>query len=280
MRTELVSIPTDTAPLEGALHRPEADKAGEVGKARGGVLLMHGNTMNFYTGMPRFLPPYLTARGYVCLAYNRRGHDILGIHGSGSPEGGAFQTFTEAAADNAYAAGFLADRGFSEPIVMGHSLGGLLAGQYAAAYQATRALVLFSAIGGGPDGQQRDIDRGYLAGEATAEAVARAEQLMADGRGRELLLFPGWWYVVSAESYLDRFRSRPSLLELAPRITCPTLFIRGGRERWAQATGDRFQALAGGPCDVVSVEGSGHFYVGHEQAVSETAVDWLCRHLG
>jgi pimeloyl-ACP methyl ester carboxylesterase len=34
---------------------------------------MHGNTMNVYTGAPRFLPPYLTGLGYACLAYNRRG---------------------------------------------------------------------------------------------------------------------------------------------------------------------------------------------------------------
>lgn len=274
MRTELVSIPTDTVPLDGALHRPE------TGEVRGGVLLMHGNTMNFYTGMPRFLPPYLTRRGYVCLAFNRRGHDILGIRGSGAPEGGAFQTSAEAAADNAYAAGFLADRTFADPIVMGHSLGGLMAAEYAAKHPETRALVLFSAISGGAGGHQRDVARGYLAGESTEEAVARAEQLVAEDRGRELLLFPGWWYVVSAEAYLDRFRSRPSLIDLAADTRCPSLYLRGGRERWAQATGDRFQALAGGPCDVASVEGCGHFYDGHQDAVSEIAVDWLCRTLG
>jgi hypothetical protein len=27
---------------------------------RGAVLLFHGNTMNFYVGAPRFLPPVLT----------------------------------------------------------------------------------------------------------------------------------------------------------------------------------------------------------------------------
>ena len=50
MRTELVSIPTPTLPLDGALHRPEGVPT------RGGALLFHGNTMNFYTGAPRFLP--------------------------------------------------------------------------------------------------------------------------------------------------------------------------------------------------------------------------------
>ena len=54
MRTELISIPTDTIPLDGALHLPDTTPTGAV-------LLFHGNTMNFYTGAPRFLPPALTA---------------------------------------------------------------------------------------------------------------------------------------------------------------------------------------------------------------------------
>ena len=103
MRAELVSIPTDTLPLDGVYYTPVD------GPVRGGVLLMHGNTMNFYTGAPHFLPPYLTGLGYACLAYNRRGHDILSIRDSREPEGGAFQTATEGLADNDYAAGFLAE---------------------------------------------------------------------------------------------------------------------------------------------------------------------------
>ena len=71
MRTTLVSIPTDTVPLDGAYYEPE-------GRAiAGAALLFHGNTMNFYQGAPRFLPPVLTGLGLACLAFNRRGHDIL-----------------------------------------------------------------------------------------------------------------------------------------------------------------------------------------------------------
>src|SRR5580700_7897593 len=69
MRTELVMIPTDTLPLDGAFYEPDG------GAIVGGVLLFHGNTMNFYVGAPRFLPPALTAIGFACLAFNRRGHE-------------------------------------------------------------------------------------------------------------------------------------------------------------------------------------------------------------
>src|SRR5258705_9788576 len=121
MRTELVSIPTDMVALDGAFYTPEDTPV------RGGVLLMHGNTMNFYLGAPRFLPPALTQLGYACLAFNRRGHDILGIRNSRSAEGAAFQTYSEAIRDNEIAARWVGERGFSSPIVIGHSNGGMLA---------------------------------------------------------------------------------------------------------------------------------------------------------
>ena len=55
------------------------------------MLLFHGNTMNFYVGAPRFLPPVPTRLGFACLAFNRRGHDILSIRDSRAAEGAAFQ---------------------------------------------------------------------------------------------------------------------------------------------------------------------------------------------
>jgi hypothetical protein len=86
MRTGLISIATDTLPLDGALYLPEAEPFGAV-------MLFHGNTMNFYVGAPRFLPPVLTRLGFACLAFNRRGHDILSIRDSRAAEGAAFGRF-------------------------------------------------------------------------------------------------------------------------------------------------------------------------------------------
>ena len=79
-------------------------------------MLFHGNTMNFYVGAPRFLPPVLTRLGFACLAFNRRGHDILSIRDSRAAEGAAFQLTREGIADNNYAARWLAERGFSRPV--------------------------------------------------------------------------------------------------------------------------------------------------------------------
>src|ERR1700760_3465345 len=120
MRTELISIPTATIPLEGALHSPD-------GPVTAAVLLFHGNTMNFYVGAPRFLPPALTALGFACLAFNRRGHDILSIRNSRAAEGAAFQLTQEGIDDNRVAARWMAEQGFPAPVVIGHSNGGMLA---------------------------------------------------------------------------------------------------------------------------------------------------------
>jgi hypothetical protein len=68
--------------------------------------------MNFYVGAPRFLPPVLTRLGFACLAFNRRGHDILSIRDSRAAEGAAFQLTKEGIEDNNYAARWLAERGF------------------------------------------------------------------------------------------------------------------------------------------------------------------------
>jgi pimeloyl-ACP methyl ester carboxylesterase len=145
MRTELISIATDSLPLDGVFYRPEAEPSGAV-------MLFHGNTMNFYVGAPRFLPPVLTRLGLACLAFNRRGHDILSIRDSRAAEGAAFQLTKEGIEDNNYAAHWLAERGFSQPVVIGHSNGGMLAVKHVSARPETPAMVLLSAHGGGREG--------------------------------------------------------------------------------------------------------------------------------
>jgi pimeloyl-ACP methyl ester carboxylesterase len=274
MRTELISIETDTLPLDGALHRPEGRST------VGAVLLFHGNTMNFYVGAPRFLPPVLTELGLACLAFNRRGHDILSIRDSRAAEGAAFQLTHEGIADNCYAADWLAAQGFAAPIVIGHSNGGMLAVKHVCDHKETPAMVLLSAHGGGKGGVQRTSRAGMLAGERVAEITAQAQALVAAGRGRELMLVPGWWYVITAESFLDRMTEMPDVLELAPTISCPTLYVRGDQEDRDTYPAEAFKARAAAPCDVAIVPECNHFYVGREAAICAIVVGWLTRTLG
>lgn len=269
MRTELVSIETGARPLDGAFHEPEG------GAVRGAVLLFHGNTMNFYTGALRFLPPALTRLGYACLAFNRRGRDILGIRDSRAPEGAAFQLAHEAIEDNRCAARWLAARGFPRPVVVGHSNGGTLAVQHVADHPETPALVLLSAHCGGRNMVPLASRRGLLGGDRLAELTAQAREMVAAGRGRGLMLLPGWWYVVSAESFLDLQANLPDVLALAPRIACPTLYLCGDEEPTDLYPAAEFASRAAGPVTVEIVPRCNHFYVGREETVTDIVSRWL-----
>jgi pimeloyl-ACP methyl ester carboxylesterase len=271
VRAELVSVPTDTIPLDGLYYEPEGREA------LGAALLFHGNTMNFYTGPMRFLPPALLRIGLACLAFNRRGHDILSTRSSRLPEGGAFQLAREGIEDNRLAAGWLATRGFPAPLVIGHSNGGMLAVRHVVEHPRTPALVLLSAHGGGRNIVQSGGRSGLMVGERVEEFAERARAMVAAGRGRDLMLMPGWWYAISAESFLDRLTETPDTLQLAHRIKCPTLYVRGDREPREQYPAEDFKARAGGPCVVEIVPNCDHFYTGREEAIQTLVSSWIER---
>ncbi len=55
--------------------------------------------------------------------------------------------------------------------------------------------------------------------------MEKAQALIAAGRGRELMLVPGWWFVVGTKGFVDRMTQMPDILALAPFVRCPVLFI-------------------------------------------------------
>jgi len=272
MRTQLVTIQTNTIPIDGAFHEPDEP-------AKGVALYFHGNTMNFYTGAARFLAPALTKLGLAFLAFNRRGHDILTTRASRAAEGGAFQTIAESVADNRFAAQWLAERGYANPVIIGHSNGGMLSTRHVVDHPHTPALVLLSA---GRGGARQDTSGGseklFAAGKLDV-LTQQARDMVAAGRGRDLMFMPGWWSVISAESFLDRIVNVPDTIALAPQIKCPVLAVRGDKEERGRYPAEEFLAACSGPCEVNIVANCDHFYNGREEHVAEIVSSWLAKTL-
>ena len=275
MQIELVTIPTNSTPLDGLFYPTQSSLPDKPA-----ALLFHGNTMNFYTGSLRFLPPALVPMGLPCLAFNRRGHDILAIRNSRAAEGAAFQTAAQAVEDNRLAADWLTRHGYPNQVIIGHSNGGMLAVKHVADHPQTRALVLLSAHCGGKGMLPRASAAGLLAQDRLEEFTQQAKSMVAQGRAKDLMLLPGWWYAITAESFLDQLEDLPDILELAPKIQCPVLYIRGDQEPRDLYPAELFAARCSSSCEIKILENCDHFYNGVEQHVVSEVTRWLGRVLG
>src|SRR5215472_9278569 len=262
MSLELVSIETGTYPLDGVFYRPEG------GTGKDAILIMHGNCGNFYTGVPRHVAPLLVQLGYAVLAFNRRGHDILATT-TRECVGGAYQRIHEMVEDNQHAERWLATQGFERPIVIGHSNGGMLAVKHCAGSASVRALVLLSAHMGGKNLFRTISEAGLMAGKRFDEFSARTRVLVAAGAGSELMQVPGWWWIISAQTFVDYLDVCPDILELAPQVRCCSCAAIARRSMSMPATGD--------PAEFALVSDCDPFYGGREQAAVELIADWLAR---
>ena len=92
------------------------------------------------------------------------------------------------------------------------------------------------------------------------------------------MIMPNWWYVISAESYVDRSTTLPDILALGPMIRCPVLYVRGSLEPPDVYPAEGYAERAGGPCEVAIVEGD-HFYKGIEDHVCGVVITWLNKSL-
>ena len=272
MRTELISIPTPTHPLDGAYYMPD-------GPIKGAAMYCHGNQMNFYVCAARFLAPHVTSLGYAFLAFNRRGHDSVSTYDSREPVGGAYQTVAEGIEDNELAAQFLAGQGFKNPVVIGHSNGGVLASEHVARHPETPALILLSAHAGGNRVTNPNSPSRFTINEKTDDSIQEAQKLLAAGKPRQLMLIPAWWWVISARTFMDRLTNAADLVENAKRIRCPVLFVRGDQEPMANYPAEKFQENCSGSCKIVIISNCDHFYVGAEEKVAKTVTEWLSRTL-
>lgn len=106
MSLELVTLSTaDGIEIDGAWYLP--DEAAP--RRTAAILIVHGQTWNFYRGPSRWLPPLLAGSGYVCLALNMRDHDL-----------GEVKDFDLSHHDLTAGIEFLEQRGAGEAVLLGH----------------------------------------------------------------------------------------------------------------------------------------------------------------
>lgn len=271
MQTELITFSAaDGYLLDGLVYTPNA---GSNGRA---ALLVHGKTMNFYTGPSRILPPHLTALGWSCLAMNRRGHDLGGARNAHSSYGGAWERFIDSQLDIGGGVTELRRRGLRTIVLIGHSFGAIASAAYAADHAGeVSALVLCSAGGGGRYYLKQGSDRGMVAGSRHAEIDAEARRLVKIGQGDQIIALPGWWYAISAASWVDLSQNVPSTVENARRYPGPILALRGSKEPSNVYPAEEVAGAAGSRAKLVILPGADHFYNGTEVDLARAVCDWM-----
>jgi dienelactone hydrolase len=173
---ELVHARTDDGIVDaGALFSPDA-----AAKKRIAVIWIHGSGVNFsypsYVNVAR----ELARRGLTTIVGNTRMHDLGNIEAfreSGSIRGGSYWgKTTDQVRDLAAWVQFAQDRGFNRVVLVGHSAGATAVQLYAARRQDPRVVGLVLASGRFRPAPGPIVD---------STRLARAEQLVADGRGEE-----------------------------------------------------------------------------------------------
>ena len=271
MHTELITFEaSDGFALDGLLHTPRS------GAGERAALIVHGKTMNFYTCLGRVLPPHLVKLGWSCLAMNRRGHDLGGIRDGRTSYGGAWERFADSQLDITGGLAELGRRGFRGIALIGHSFGGISSAAYAADHpDEVAALALCSAGRGGHEYLLQVSRAGELARNRHVEVDVEARRLVAQGRGDQMIALPGWWYAITAASWVDLSENVPVTVDGARRYPGPVLALRGSKETPDNYPAEKVAEACGGRATLVVIPGADHFYNGTQSELARAVCDWL-----
>jgi hypothetical protein len=161
-------------------------------------------------------------------------------------------------------------------LLVGHSLGALKVGYYQALRADPRVLGVVAASAPG------------RASRLDPALVAQAEQMVAEGRGQDLLpwgISPAGAGTQSAQTYLDRARTGLDIYgfhtpdPLVARIRCPLFACYGTDEAWVGGAAEletiRRTAIGAARVETRLFEGADHSYAGHEVEVADSLAAWV-----
>ncbi|MBI2365354.1 MAG: alpha/beta fold hydrolase [Deltaproteobacteria bacterium] len=274
IQTRLCAFRTaDKERLHGLLLTPpeaESDLA---------LVFVHGVAMNFYLPPLATFGQELAKRGFHSFVINTRGHDWIARAGNLTKFGGsAYENVEDCLLDLDGAFNFLRQHDYHRFVLVGHSLGAIKS----IIYQGTRQRS--DVVGVVSCSAPRQFYSERIARQpGFAETIAKAENLIAEGKGEELLSVavgptPG---IFSARSHVNKYGKddRNDCRPYAERLGCPLLAIVGGAEPKLFLEYAQEMAAAAGPnssCKLV--EGANHFYNRHTREIVEIIYQWLGRY--
>jgi len=272
METELITIKSeDGCELDGAFYK--ASEGNKISTDKWVVYLIHGRSMNFYSGPPRFLPPALTAYGCDCLSLNRRGRSVLTLTPGWKPEGDAVAMFSDQMNDALAGLKFLQNQGYSGIIVGGHSQGGLLSAALAAQQKDIKGVILASAIPG------YDIIPPWHPREVVDKIIDEAKVAATEGKYDKLFTLDGWPWVISAKTVLQELNPVPAHLKaFMEKISAPIFSFYGSEDIEPQLAGPGKEAFEVSPSrnkKFEIIDGADHFYKGYENKIQQEVVSWM-----
>lgn len=264
--------------LEGARFAP----AGEESSPRLAVVWIHGMAAGFAAQPFVEIGRLIAARGHRFFTVNTRGHEFGAMLRRANGEkvlgGGGWERYDETPLDLQAWIDFAEADGAAAVVLAGHSLGGLKILFHQAGRQDPRIRAMILASPG------VYASRVYT----RPEVVELAAQLVAEGKGRDLLpwgISPYHAGSISALTYLNRVQTNIDAIGVdtpnpaLAQITVPILAFFGTEEPQVGAAAEldliRQKAVRAPRVDTHLFDGADHDYDGYELPIATAIADWL-----
>lgn len=240
------------------------------------IVHLHGKGSSFLGGPGRFMPPLWPQVTH--LALNMRCRDLAWTNAElPSPDftegdvpvaGGMWESIADGHRDVAAAVDYLFEHGHTDVFIAGHSSGGFYTADYCARDPRIAGRIFISTL----TGNGTAIQVWFPDPDSRALAVARAEQMVADGRGHHLLVLPSWFYAMSARSFLERAVEPDGVwLDAVNRSQAPALMVWGAAESRDELWRGLTEQFTAPFTRKVVIEGAEHHFVGSEQELTDIA---------
>lgn len=281
MKVDLVKARTqDNFVLNGAFLEP-AQERNEVPNADA-FLMMHGNGGNFYQDFYVEFAEWLAERGCASVRANNRGHDVINkVVDTFEFRGVGYEMPEECIPDYDAWIGWLAERGYKNIVLWGHSRGAVKTVYYQGHTNDRR---LRGCIVGSPPWLSYSRFVKSKRADDFGEKYRLAQKLVDEGNPNATF----WtdiptYYVAGAACYLAKYGpdEKLNIFKYLDKIQCPVLTLTGTEEvarRFAFDDLDKeFDTFAQRMPNLhhVSIPGADHFYTGQKEFVFGAVLDWL-----